>query len=57
MNQTEVKTLVLSEPLPLTTHPAAVYLRSLGAGSKPTMTTALNAISQNEALRDRFSTQ
>ena len=44
MNQTLVKTLVLSEPLPLTNHPAAVYLRSLSAGSKPTMTTALNAI-------------
>jgi integrase/recombinase XerD len=44
MNQTIVKTLVLSEPLPLTIHPAAVYLRSLAPGSKPTMTTALNAI-------------
>ncbi len=44
MNQTLVKTLVLSEPLPLTIHPAAVYLRSLSPGSKPTMTTALNAI-------------
>ena len=44
MNQTSVKTLVLSEPLPLTSHPAAVYLRNLSPGSKPTMTTALNAI-------------
>jgi integrase/recombinase XerD len=44
MNQTLVKNLVLSEPLPLTSHPAAVYLRSLSPGSKPTMTTALNAI-------------
>ena len=44
MSQTSVKTLVLSEPLPLTSHPAAVYLRSLSPGSKPTMTTALNAI-------------
>ena len=44
MSQTLVKSLVLSEPLPLTIHPAAVYLRSLSAGSKPTMTNALNAI-------------
>ena len=44
MNQTEVRSLVLSEPLPLTIHPAAVYIRSLSPGSKPTMTTALNAI-------------
>ena len=44
MSQTLVKTLVLSEPLPLTIHPAAVYLRSLSRGSRPTMTAALNAI-------------
>ncbi len=44
MSQTKVRTLVLSEPLPLTIHPAAVYLRSLSPGSKPTMTTALNTI-------------
>ena len=44
MSQTLVRTLVLSEPLPLTIHPAAVYLRSLSAGSKPTMTNALNEI-------------
>ncbi len=44
MSQTKVKTLVLTEPLPLTIHPAAVYLRSLSPGSQPTMTTALNAI-------------
>ena len=41
MSQIKVRTLVLSEPLPLTIHPAAVYLRSLSPGSKPTMTTAL----------------
>ena len=44
--------LALDMPLPLTRHPAAVYLRSLGAGSRPTMTHALNAIaallSQNQ---------
>ncbi len=44
MSQTLVKTLVLSQPLPLTIHLAAVYLRSLSPGSKPTMTNALNAI-------------
>jgi integrase/recombinase XerD len=36
--------LVLSLPLPLTTHPAAVYLRSLREGSRPTMEQSLNAI-------------
>ena len=44
MSQTLVKSLVLSQPLPLTIHPAAVYLRSLSPGSRPTMTSALNAI-------------
>ena len=44
MSQTKVRTLVLTEPLPLTIHPAAVYLRSLSPGSKPTMTNALNTI-------------
>lgn len=39
-----VKTLVLTEPLPLTAHPAAVYLDSLASGSRPTMEQALNAI-------------
>ncbi|GFE69010.1 tyrosine-type recombinase/integrase [Chroococcus sp. FPU101] len=36
--------LVLFSPLPLTTHPAAVYLRSLREGSRPTMEQSLNAI-------------
>ncbi len=36
--------LVLTQPLPLTTHPASVYLRSLRAGSRPTMEQSLNAI-------------
>lgn len=44
MSQTLVKSLVLSQPLPLTIHPAAVYLRGLSPGSRPTMTTSLNAI-------------
>ena len=36
--------LLLSTPVPLTAHPAAVYLRSLRAGSRPTMEQSLNAI-------------
>lgn len=38
--------LTLAEPLPLTAHPAAVYLRSLGANSRPSMEHSLNAIAQ-----------
>ncbi|MFB2833080.1 tyrosine-type recombinase/integrase [Floridanema evergladense] len=37
-------TLALREPLPLTRHPAAVYLRSLSPGSRPTMQQALDTI-------------
>ena len=44
MSQTAQETLVLSEPLPLTVHPARVYLRSLNPGSLPTMITSLNTI-------------
>ena len=36
--------LSLTAPVPLTEHPAAVYLASLGAGSRRTMEQALNAI-------------
>lgn len=36
--------LTLSQPLPLTLHPAAVYLRSLSDGSRSTMQQSLNAI-------------
>ncbi|NEP00552.1 MAG: tyrosine-type recombinase/integrase [Symploca sp. SIO2E9] len=40
----EPHSLKLSEPIPLTRHPAAVYLDSLAPGSLPTMRQALNAI-------------
>ncbi|MBD2066260.1 tyrosine-type recombinase/integrase [Leptolyngbya sp. FACHB-671] len=36
--------LLLVAPMPLTLHPAAVYLRSLSAGSRPTMRQSLDAI-------------
>lgn len=36
--------LLLSEPIPLTNHPAAVYLAGLASGSRPTMRHALDAI-------------
>jgi hypothetical protein len=39
-------TLVLAQPLPLTMHPAQVYLASLGVGSRRTMGEALNAIAR-----------
>ena len=41
-----IKTLVLTEPLPLTLHPAAVYLDSLAPGSRPTMEQALSPIAR-----------
>lgn len=41
---TTVNSLLLSQPVPLTEHPAAVYLHGLSEGSRPTMTNALNAI-------------
>ena len=44
MRDTQTTTLALSAPLPLTLHPAAVYLRSLGSGSRPTMRQSLDAI-------------
>ena len=40
----EESSLVLSVPLPLTKHPAHVYLTSLGQGSRPTMRGSLNEI-------------
>jgi integrase/recombinase XerD len=44
MRQTLTSELKLSTPMPLTLHPAQVYLRSLSAGSFATMRQALDAI-------------
>ncbi|BAZ36751.1 phage integrase (plasmid) [Calothrix sp. NIES-4101] len=44
MRPLAIRSLLLTEPLPLTLHPAAVYLDSLAPGSRPTMEQALNAI-------------
>ncbi len=44
MNWTALTSLALTKPLPLTIHPAAVYLRSLSSGSRVTMKQSLNAI-------------
>ncbi len=38
------ESLTLTEPVPLSRHPAAVYLDSLAPGSKPTMKQSLDAI-------------
>ncbi|MDJ0713894.1 MAG: site-specific integrase [Prochloraceae cyanobacterium] len=42
----EIEVLSLKEPVPLTQHPAAVYLGSLSEGSKRTMGSSLNAIAR-----------
>ncbi len=44
MSQALVQSLLLTAFRPLTAHPAAVYLRSLSPGSKPTMEQSLNQI-------------
>lgn len=41
-----VSSLALTAPVPLTEHPAAVYLSSLAPGSRPTMRQALDAIAK-----------
>jgi integrase/recombinase XerD len=40
----DYRQIALTAPLPLTRHPAAVYWRSLGAGSRATMENSLNSI-------------
>ena len=40
------QSLKLTQPLPLTAHPAVVYLNGLSHGSRPTMTRSINAIAQ-----------
>jgi integrase/recombinase XerD len=44
LTRSATRSLVLSEPLPLTLHPVAVYLNGLAPGSRPTMRQALDAI-------------
>lgn len=49
--------LVLTAPLPLTEHPAAVYLSRLGSGSRPTMQHALDALARllTDGVADSFT--
>ncbi len=44
LSKSESNSLKLTEPIPVTLHPAAVYLDSLGKGSKLTMSCSLNTI-------------
>ena len=44
LDESEIARLSLSAPVPLTRHPAAVYLSSLASGSRRTMRSSLNAI-------------
>ncbi len=42
----QAEQLKLSEPVPVTLHPAAVYLSSLSEGSRRAMLSSLNAIAR-----------
>ncbi len=46
LTESEIASLSLSAPVPLTKHPAAVYLSSLAPGSRCTMRSSLNAIAR-----------
>lgn len=46
INDDEIESLTLTQPVPLTMHPAAVYLASLAPGSQRTMRTSLNEIAK-----------
>ncbi len=44
LTESEIAEICLSQPVPLTLHPAQVYLASLAPGSRRTMRSSLNAI-------------
>ncbi|AFZ61265.1 tyrosine-type recombinase/integrase [Anabaena cylindrica FACHB-243] len=46
IDEISAASLVLTAPIPITEHPAAVYLSSLSPGSRPAMGQALDAIAQ-----------
>ena len=46
LDESEINRLALTAPIPLTLHPAAVYLASLAPGSRKTMRSSLNAIAK-----------
>ena len=46
LSESEIARLSLSRPVPLTLHPAAVYLASLAPGSRRTMRSSLDAIAR-----------
>ena len=46
LSESEIAALSLSRPVPLTLHPAAVYLASLAPGSRRTMRSSLDAIAR-----------
>ena len=46
LTESEIAEICLSQPVPLTLHPAAVYLSSLAPGSRRTMRNSLDAIAK-----------